>query len=150
MRRASYRFGFRYLPRATSSQQRPSVAEIMAQVGPDTHIMICAGDALTQDLRLGLLAGGFPEDRLYIEAFSLALVAEDLGTTISLGNHSFRPGPIGSLLEALEQGKVAPDSQCRWRLYSVFSRNNRRSSARHSSRLTSNRSRACLFGYSSN
>ena len=102
-----------YLPRATRDQPRLSAAEVMAHITPDSHVMICAGESLTRSLRDGLLEAGLPADRLHIEAFSLALQPEDLGISISMGGRSFRPGPIGSLLEALEQAGMAPDSECR-------------------------------------
>ena len=113
MRLSVRRYGFRYFPRATSTQPRLTAADILAQTGPETHVVICAGDSLTEVLRRDLLAGGLPAAQLHVEAFSLALQPEDLGITITMGSHSFRPGPIGSLLEALERGSIAPDSECR-------------------------------------
>ena len=105
--------GFRYIPRATATQARLTAADILARTGPETHVMICAGDSLTSVLSHHLLAAGLPTARLHVEAFSLALPPEDLGITITMGSHSFRPGRIGSLLEALERGSIAPDSECR-------------------------------------
>ncbi|AMY70993.1 2Fe-2S iron-sulfur cluster-binding protein [Frigidibacter mobilis] len=103
----------RYIPRATQGQPRLTVAEVMADITPDSHVMICAGDSLTRSLREGLLEIGLPADRLHIEAFSLGLQPENLGISITIGDRSFRPGPVGSLLEALEQGGAAPESECR-------------------------------------
>ncbi|PYF08160.1 vanillate O-demethylase ferredoxin subunit [Rhodobacter viridis] len=105
--------GFRYRPRLTGDGPRLTAADVLADLAPQAHVMLCAGAGLTEDLRAGLLEAGLAPDRLHIEAFSLALAAEDRGVLVTMGEKTFRPGPIGSLIEALEQGGIAPDSACR-------------------------------------